>query len=178
MWGAALEGRGSVQIPSSGVRNSTAFLTAGTRPQAIFCIGRMQHDILDVSVYFSELLQALRTYCHCPCESSGRRRSAVHHIASSQFGAEVSGLAKPLQACLAPALICPLIFESLTLSKRGHLFPLTRSVFVPRRAARTISSICQETSMISMLPEKLDCLPILPSSSRLRVSEMPSSNSI
>lgn len=32
--------------------------------------------------------------------------------------------------------------------------------------------------MISMLPEKLDCLPSLPSSSRECVSEMPSSNSI
>lgn len=32
--------------------------------------------------------------------------------------------------------------------------------------------------MISMLPEKLDCLPILPSSSQERVSEMLSSNSI
>lgn len=38
--------------------------------------------------------------------------------------------------------------------------------------------ICQDTSMISMLPEKLDCFPILPSSSRDRVSEMLSSNSI
>ena len=41
-----------------------------------------------------------------------------------------------------------------------------------------MSIICQDTSMISMLPEKLDCFPIFPSSSRDRVSEMPSSNSI
>lgn len=48
----------------------------------------------------------------------------------------------------------------------------------PRRAASTAPTSCQDTSMISMLPEKLDCFPILPSSSRDRLSEMPSSNSI
>lgn len=48
----------------------------------------------------------------------------------------------------------------------------------PRRAAPMAPTSCQDTSMISMLPEKLDCFPILPSSSRDRLSEMPSSNSI
>lgn len=48
----------------------------------------------------------------------------------------------------------------------------------PHGTAPVTSIICQETSMISMLPEKLDCFPIFPSSSRDRVSEMLSSNSI
>lgn len=104
------------------------------------------------------------------------------HCRLCQFGVKVSWFAKPLPACYASALICPLIFESLTLSKEGATLkcppPSDEVRFVPRREGKIISTICQETSMISMLPEKLDCLPILPSSSRVRVSEIPSSNSI
>lgn len=99
-----------------------------------------------------------------------------------QFAVRLSWLAEPLPACYASASSRPLTFESLTASKRGRLFnalfPLACSVFGGRREGGMVSAICQDTSMISMLPEKLDCLPILPSSSRVRVSEMPSSNSI
>lgn len=48
----------------------------------------------------------------------------------------------------------------------------------PRHRSPGTPGECQDTSMISMLPEKLDCLLILPSSSRALPSDMVSSNSI
>lgn len=108
-----------------------------------------------------------------------------HHITGSVCpGANASSHANlfTLTLCLSFSQL-----ESLTLSLRGahmsHHMSSSRTPSVqvhlcPQGTGLTVSSICQDTSMISMLPEKLDCFPIFPSSSRDRVSEMPSSNSI
>lgn len=165
------------------------------------CRGSFLLAVTELSKIYSFSTYSLPLFPHPPpdfssglYQSSGWLWSAKHHITGSVCPCvNASFLANlfTLTLCLRIYLSFSRL-DSSTLSVRGaqkkassaphHVSyscpPSNKVQLCPQGTALIKSIICQDTSMISMLPEKLDCFPIFPSSSRDRVSEMPSSNSI